>query len=466
MPHRRGFSPLACSAAAATLVLVGLLGPIPSHSPPPSLPVPHAIIAPRSSGRAYGGGPPGRTWASLAYDAADGYTVLFGGYNEHGYLGDTWTFVGGVWTNVTPANSPPARDNGVMAYDPVDGYVVLYGGHSSKGDVELRDTWTYRAGVWTNLTGSEALSPGTYADGSLTYDPNLDALLYVGGEGCTGEFCGDDWTFSHGSWAVAGAGPLGGGVTGFGLAYDVQDTMAITYGGCCPGSANSFYGRETLGLVGSTWQNVSQGPLFPPPLNWPAMAYDPNTGQVVMFGGGNGPAGAPSPGQPLGWDYNQTFTFQGDVWSSAQSSTDPPAIDGASMVYDATDGYLLLFGGATYGTVAIQDGNVSGPYMCQGDSWAWTGSNWTHVGPGPVGVDDVPCVSGATSSSGGGSSTGPVSSSPGMGGGGSGGWRSDELGLLIAGGVTTAVVLGLVVWYRRRAPSPPSLLVPGGFPPP
>jgi hypothetical protein len=53
--------------------------------------------------------PPGRTWASFAYDAARYQLVLFGGNNqgtEGGYQGDTWVWTGRTWRQLHPATSP------------------------------------------------------------------------------------------------------------------------------------------------------------------------------------------------------------------------------------------------------------------------------------------------------------------------------------------------------------------------
>ena len=44
----------------------------------------------------------------MAYDAADGTVVLFGGQGRSGSLGDTWTWDGSAWTQAHPSTSPPA----------------------------------------------------------------------------------------------------------------------------------------------------------------------------------------------------------------------------------------------------------------------------------------------------------------------------------------------------------------------
>jgi hypothetical protein len=91
--------------------------------------------------------PPVRQNAMIADDAATGTVVLFGGRqpNTGVSLGDTWTWDGSTWTQQAPASSPPARYVGMMAYDAAQGNVVLFGGEDLTGQTfhALDDTWTW-----------------------------------------------------------------------------------------------------------------------------------------------------------------------------------------------------------------------------------------------------------------------------------------------------------------------------------
>ncbi len=66
----------------------------------------------------------------MAYDAATGTVVLFGGGGRRP-VGDTWTWDGTTWTQQHPATSPPVRCGTSMAYDAATGTVVLFGGGDS-----------------------------------------------------------------------------------------------------------------------------------------------------------------------------------------------------------------------------------------------------------------------------------------------------------------------------------------------
>jgi hypothetical protein len=81
----------------------------------------------------------------MAYDAATGTVVMFGGVgtsNEPAYA-DTWTWNGTTWTQQHPAASPPGGFGVVMAYDAATGTVVLFGGFHSKQRPALDNTWAW-----------------------------------------------------------------------------------------------------------------------------------------------------------------------------------------------------------------------------------------------------------------------------------------------------------------------------------
>jgi Galactose oxidase, central domain len=88
-------------------------------------------------------GPTPRFGAAMAYDAATGTVVLFGGCcTLTSQFGDTWTWDGTTWTKQHPAASPTARDSAAMAYDAATGTVALFGGEPHSGH-PFGDTWTW-----------------------------------------------------------------------------------------------------------------------------------------------------------------------------------------------------------------------------------------------------------------------------------------------------------------------------------
>ena len=78
----------------------------------------------------------------MAYDAATGNVVLFGGLGKRSVLDGTWTWDGSTWTKQAP-DQPASPGGASMAYDAATGNVVLFGG---RGGGVLGDTWTWGSG--------------------------------------------------------------------------------------------------------------------------------------------------------------------------------------------------------------------------------------------------------------------------------------------------------------------------------
>src|SRR2546422_8529348 len=85
----------------------------------------------------------------MAYDAARGQVVLFGGCCAGDLLGDTWTWDGIDWTQRTPAHMPSPRFGPGATYDARTRQVVLFGGATGGcGYVCFADTWTLNGTSW------------------------------------------------------------------------------------------------------------------------------------------------------------------------------------------------------------------------------------------------------------------------------------------------------------------------------
>lgn len=127
--------------------------------------------------------PPPRAGHSLAFDAARGRVVLFGGTLGQTPASDTWEWDGVVWTPQFPASSPPARYGATMAFDSTRGRVVLFGGIDGAG-IFLNDTWEWDGAAWapSPLTASPT---GRYFP-SMAYDEARRQVLLFGGLDGTG----------------------------------------------------------------------------------------------------------------------------------------------------------------------------------------------------------------------------------------------------------------------------------------
>jgi hypothetical protein len=294
--------------------------------------------------------PLARSYAAVVYDLVAGAIVLFGGASATNLFGDTWEFraepANGSfgWFQVATNREPTDRTQAAFAFDPADGYVVMFGGQNQSGNSSgsdyYGDTWTYRAGIWTqyNLTPSPSPRRGSM----MTYDPTLGALVLFGGSTLTA-YDNDTWEFVHLRWTNVSASVAPSPRRSSGFAYDPSLGGIILYGGHNnTGGKNGWYYvfNDTWLFRQGTWTELS--PVGKPgPRAEPIMAYDPQGGYIVMY------AGYQQNGSKLDEDeLNTTWTFSGDTWTNITTQAGRPSHrDGAGFEWDPAAEYLLEFGG-------------------------------------------------------------------------------------------------------------------------
>lgn len=106
-----------------------------------------------------------------------------------------------------------------------------------------------------------------------------------------------------------------------------------------------------------TWREVSVTSGGPAPRQAPALAYDPASGAVYLFGGEVG-----------GVRSDELWRWEGGRWTQVpKRSPWPPGRYLAGMAFDAGRNRLLLFGGSPSGVGSLDD------------LWEWDGESWTEV---------------------------------------------------------------------------------------
>jgi PKD repeat protein len=288
------------------------------------------------------GGPSPRYGASMAYDPKDAYVVLFGGASKSGEVGllnDTWTFKGGgVWTNITPTAGPAPgpRVWASLSWDAADGYLFLTGGgycSSSTSNSSCSSAWSFEGGHWHEV---DTLVP--YDDsfgGSSVFDSSAGYVLTVPWWGS------DSWSFLNGSWKLLrynnNSSQLEPNLAQFTLVNYPPGDGVLLYGGRLPPNVETSTDQTWLFSKGN-WTDLTKNlTSLPPPLTDAAGAFDEATQSAVLFGG------------YASVDQNQTWLFNG-TWNQAFPSDSPPACDSGSMAWDGTDNVSILFGGQCYTT--------------------------------------------------------------------------------------------------------------------
>lgn len=321
-------------------------------------PLPHSsgAGAPNASNRS----PPPRFGASMAYDAADGYVVLFGGWNATRTFGDTWTYSAGNWTRLFPTNHPAPRVYASMTYDAKDGYILLFGGgdyNSPNNYWSLwSDTWKFVGGQWTMLTPSS--SPSYRMAAGLTYDVADQYAVMFGGAyfqyGGTYSY-NDTWKFSQGNWTQVNVARHPSSRAGEGLAFDGKDGYVVLFGGSAYGFAAATL-HDTWKFLGGHWTRLANISA-PSSRAEIVMTYDAADGYILLYGG------ATSTGS-LG----STWSFSNGTWVRLANITSPPPRAYPASTYDTADGYVLVFSGVHWPGYSP----ISGV-------WAYATGSWTKL---------------------------------------------------------------------------------------
>jgi hypothetical protein len=134
----------------------------------------------------------------MAYDAASGQLILFGGGAQNAvYFNDTWTWNGSNWVQLHPATSPPFGFASAMAYDPATRQIVMFGGQRST--TYSNSTWVWTGSNWQQLTPQTV--PGAREGASMAWDPTTSQLVMFGGRqtGSNADF-NDTWVWTGANW--------------------------------------------------------------------------------------------------------------------------------------------------------------------------------------------------------------------------------------------------------------------------
>jgi hypothetical protein len=234
--------------------------------------------------------PPARNFHAMAYDSIHQQVVLFGGSTSsyHSLLSDTWVWDGSNWTQKSPANSPPARFNHAMAYDAAHGQVVLFGGCCRDPLSDTQDTWVWDGSNWSQKFPANI--PGERETHVMAYDSAHGLIVLFGGQfnvsGHDFAVYSDTWVWDGSNWTQKLPANSPPGRRYSGMASEPAHGRLLLFGGLVLGNPGDLTGHpvsDTWVWDGSNW--MDQSPTRRPPARFsPAMAYSV-AGVIVMFGG-------------------------------------------------------------------------------------------------------------------------------------------------------------------------------------
>jgi photosystem II stability/assembly factor-like uncharacterized protein len=144
---------------------------------------------------------------NMVADPARGNVVIFGGGGNDPTQpsADTWTWDGSSWTRLQPRTSPPARSEFSMAYDAARGNVVIFGGmgraNGAAPPPNLNDTWIWDGSNWKQA--HSPVEPPATNGAAMVYDPSLRLTVLLDG--------GFTWIWNGTAWSQGLPGPPGKG---------------------------------------------------------------------------------------------------------------------------------------------------------------------------------------------------------------------------------------------------------------
>jgi hypothetical protein len=259
----------------------------------------------------------------------------------------------------------------------------------------------------------------------MAYDGTGTVLF--GGTGSSG-VVSDTWYWNGSSWTKITTGLLNTpqARTDAAIAYDPASGRVVMFGGGCslPLLSCNLNDTWTWNPATKTWTQVQANTLLPLG-NQPGqrtgarMALD-SAGHLILFGGSNGST-----------SFNDTWKFNGTGWTQLVangSAGQPTARYDAGMARDS-GGTVVLFGG-TDGSSAFKD------------TWRWNGSVWTAVSVTGPSARSAPAVTACGGTSCGASVLVLFGGADGAGNplGDSWGWSGSAWTLLSVGGGATGPV--------------------------
>jgi hypothetical protein len=287
--------------------------------------------------------PPARGYHFMVGLGNDPGVLLFSGSTapprRGGYdLGDVWLWRNGRgWTQKTglgqkygcPVLVPatrPCRSSDFASYDPKTGQMVVLATDAGQA-APLAENWTYdvRNDSWQQraLDKRPEFLNGTVA----ALDTESRRLIAFNGETWAYDPAANSWQQMHPKTS-----PMFGAFAAF--VYDERDDRLILLGGEDRGSLSDVWAYD---FNHDSWTASDTG-SGPSARLYTAVAYDPRSGRVVLFAGMT-----PSDDRALNdtWSYDPAT----NRWTELRPHTSPPARGRHAMAFDSESGHIVMFSG-------------------------------------------------------------------------------------------------------------------------
>ena len=296
--------------------------------------------------------PSPRENTQMIYNRNDDAVYLFGGFCLTGVSDSQslWKYIDENWIEIPMQPGwPIARARHAMAYDPVRNQLLIHGGTFSELEREI--TWEWDGSSW--ISHEQIGGPGKLKGHAMCYHEASGQIMMFGGENPSGSLSSTTWVWNGDVWIEAAQGNPPGRAY-FCLSYDPVREVVVMAGGAS---------TVTYEWDGSSW-SYKPTPAWPSSRDFTGMAYDPASGETILFGG------------ETGWYQwkNDMWSWNGERWREIHLPEFPHLRDGHCMGYDEANREVVLFGGYNNGVYPEDE-------IWFRDTWVWNGIEWEERFP-------------------------------------------------------------------------------------
>ncbi len=218
---------------------------------------------------------------------------------------------------------------------------------------------------WSQITLGGPISS---ENGAMAFDSERNVTVLFGGhtynESDGHTYLDDTYELNYSGWVyrILADGPIGR--EGHSMAYYPDKGYIVLFGG----RAGQTYFNDTWVYNGVEWKTVITSASPSPRMNF-MMAYSPLLKKIILFGGRKITTGL------FGECYSDTWAFDGDNWERLNPTATPPARAYAMGDTDTYFDNIMMFGG-------LYEWNGTVQFLQ--DTWIFDGTTWNLKNTGNI----------------------------------------------------------------------------------
>lgn len=246
-----------------------------------------------------------------------------------------------------------------------------------------KKTWAFspEAGTWKLM--SPELFPPARCGQSSVYDSESDRIILFGGFECknlSGPFYSDVWAYDYNTDTWEDMNPVSGPEKRAyaSMVYNPVNDRVMMWGGRQLDNIKAGFSDNSMweyDYNSNTWTEIVSkgGPELP--YAYADMIYHHGNNEIYMFGGG------PMDGTFSGYNKDESwiYSFADSSWTLIPTENTPPQMSNHSMVYNPESNEIVLFGGET-GNMMYTDTKVQGTWYYDYESNSWSENVFAYAG--------------------------------------------------------------------------------------